>query len=113
MKLLFDENLSPRLVALVADRYPASLHVRDAGLRGAADRRIWEYARAGGFVIASKDDDFRQRSLFEGAPPKVVWLRVGDADTLEIAELLRRSAGHLREFEADAEATCVILDLAR
>ena len=39
MKLLLDENLSPRLVALLADEYPESAHLRDRGLRGADDRR--------------------------------------------------------------------------
>jgi predicted nuclease of predicted toxin-antitoxin system len=72
VKLLLDENLSPRLVKLLADAYPGSVHVSEAGLRGAADQRIWEHARAAGYTIVSKDDDFRQRSLFEGTPPKVV-----------------------------------------
>lgn len=90
MKLLFDENASPRLVGLLEDEYPESTHVRDAGLRGAADRLIWEHARDHGYVIVSKDDDFRQRSFLEGAPPKVVWLQeVGDAGTAAIEGRLR------------------------
>ena len=40
MKLLFDENVSPRLVAALMNDYPGSAHVRDVGLRGAADARI-------------------------------------------------------------------------
>ena len=81
MKLLFDENLSPKLVEFLGGEYPGSIHVREAGLQGAADDRIWEYSRNQGSTIVSKDDDFRQRSFFEGAPPKVVWLQVGNAGT--------------------------------
>jgi len=92
VKLLFDENLSPRLTGLIGDEYPNSTHVRDVGLTGATDARIWDHARANGFAIVSKDDDFRQRSFLEGAPPKVVWLQVGNAGTRTIAELLRREA---------------------
>jgi predicted nuclease of predicted toxin-antitoxin system len=37
MKLLFDENLSPKLVGLLDDLYPNSVHVRDVGLKSADD----------------------------------------------------------------------------
>ncbi len=113
MKLLFDENLSPDLVGLVRDEYPGSTHVRDLGLRGASDRRIWDHARDNGFVIVSKDDDFRQRSLLEGAPPKVVWLQVGNAGTAPIAGLLREQARRLRRFEGEEETALLIVSLVR
>ena len=51
MKLLFDENVSAKLAALLAEEYSGSIHVRDIGLLGASDGRIWEYARENGFVI--------------------------------------------------------------
>ena len=70
MRLLFDENLSAKLTSLLTSEYPGSEHVRHAGLVGATDRQIWEYARAHGFAIVSKDTDFRERSFVEGAPPK-------------------------------------------
>lgn len=89
MKLLFDENVSPKLVGLLEEEYPGSAHVRELGLRGAPDPRIWDHARQNGFVIVSKDDDFRQRSFLQGAPPKVIWLQVANAGTNPIAELLR------------------------
>ena len=63
MKLLFDQNLSPRLVRRLADIYADSIHVREIGLRDADDSAIWDYAKLNGFVIVSKDSDFQQRSL--------------------------------------------------
>ena len=109
MKLLFDENVSPRLIDLVRDQYPDSKHVRQAGLTGAPDAHIWQFARENGFVIVSKDDDFRQRSFLEGAPPKVVWLQVGNAGTTAIAELLRREVERLQSFELEPESALLIL----
>ena len=79
MKLLFDENLSPRLVQLVPAGFPGSVHVRDVGLKGHVDADLWELARRSGFTIVSKDTDFRERSYVEGFPPKVIWLDVGNA----------------------------------
>ncbi len=45
MKLLFDQNLSPRLVHSLADIYAGSVHVRGIGMREAEDAAIWEYAK--------------------------------------------------------------------
>ena len=76
MKLLFDENLSSKLAQMLANEYPGSAHIREVGLRGAEDRQIWDYGRAQGFAIVSKDTDFRERSYVEGFPSKVIWLDV-------------------------------------
>jgi predicted nuclease of predicted toxin-antitoxin system len=84
MRLLFDENLSPRLVGLLHDPYRGSRHVEDLGLRGQSDRTIWDYARQNEYVIVSKDNDFRQLSFLLGPPPKVIWLSVGNAGTEEL-----------------------------
>ena len=72
MKLLFDENLSPKLPRLLAELFPGSTHVRDCGLTGQSDEDIWRYAIANGFIIVSKDADFHQRTLLYGPPPKLV-----------------------------------------
>lgn len=109
MKLLFDENVSPKLVELLGEEYPESAHVRDVGLRGVADAVIWLHARVHGFMIVSKDDDFRQRSFLEGAPPKVVWLHVGNAGTGVIAQLLRREGQRLAAFESEEESALLIV----
>ena len=69
---LFDENVSHQLVGRLASEYPGSIHIRDIGLRGAEDDRVWSQARTDGFVIVSKDTDFRERSYVEGFPPSAV-----------------------------------------
>ena len=78
---------------------------------GADDQRIWDYARAQGFVIVSKDTDFRERSFVEGFPPKVIWLDVGTAGTAMIAALLRRERQRAEAFEKQDEASFLILSL--
>jgi len=113
VRLLFDENLSPRLVRLVADGYPGSVHVRDVGLKGHVDDALWHYARGSGLVIVSKDTDFRERSYVEGFPPKVIWLDVGNAGTETVARLLTAERDRARRFETDAEASMLILSLSK
>ena len=91
MKLLFDENVSPKLPQLLANEYPGSVHVGSMGMLGCDDQQIWDYSLAQGFAIVSKDTDFRERSFVEGFPPKVIWLDVGNAGTTAIADLLLRA----------------------
>ena len=78
MKLLFDENLSPKLVMALADVFPNSAHVDRLGLGGSPDSEVWEYAKQHGFVLVSKDSDFYEKSMLCGHPPKVVWIKKGN-----------------------------------
>jgi predicted nuclease of predicted toxin-antitoxin system len=96
---------------MLADVFPGCSHVVNAGLRAAEDRRIWEYARKEGFVIVSKDTDFRELSYVEGAPPKVVWLDVGNAGTKAIEALLRREHARIARFGESPESSMLILSL--
>jgi predicted nuclease of predicted toxin-antitoxin system len=98
VKLLFDENLAPSLVAALTDIYPQSVHVRDLGLKSSPDLMVWEYAAKMGYIIVSKDADFRQRSFLYGPPPKVIWIRLGNCSTRQIAELFRKRRYQIDEF---------------
>jgi len=109
MKLLFDQNLSPRLTRLLDDIYANSVHVREVGLRDASDLEIWEYAKAYGYAIVSKDSDFQQRSLLLGAPPKFIWLRVGNCTVKRTEELLRSYSAAIHTFDLDDSKSHLML----
>lgn len=109
MKLLFDQNLSHRLVAMLADIYPGSEHVKILDMHREPDAVIWKFAKENYFVIVSKDNDFHQRSFLYGWPPKVVWLRLGNCSTLEIEESLRSHLADLKAFEIDQQAAFLSL----
>jgi predicted nuclease of predicted toxin-antitoxin system len=105
VKLLFDQNLSRHLVVEFAD----SRHVTEVGLDSATDNEIWTYAGEHGFVIVSKDSDFRQLAFLNGPPPKAIWLRLGNASTTEILVVLRKNQGVMQVFsESEDEALLVI-----
>jgi predicted nuclease of predicted toxin-antitoxin system len=109
MRLLFDQNLSHRLVAQLAAEFPGSAHVRDAGLAAAPDADVWAYATANGLVLVSKDTDFQQRALLYGHPPKVIWVRSGNGPTSAVAALLRSRLADIAAFEADSAASFLAL----
>lgn len=111
MRLLFDENLSPRLVARLAIDFPDSSHVELLRLRGASDDVLWDLARDSGFVLVSKDDDFRRRASVYGPPPQVVWLSIGNAGTDVVERLLRRARPEIEEFHRRGEKSVMVLRL--
>ena len=90
MRLLFDHNLSPQLVARLADFYPNSNHVYSLKLDKEDDRIIWNYAKENGYLIVTKDTDFNDLSLLLGHPPKVIWIRRGNCTTKSLEVLLRQ-----------------------
>jgi predicted nuclease of predicted toxin-antitoxin system len=109
MKLLLDENLSPRLIESLADLYPGSQHVDRAGLGGAEDNDVWNYASIHGFAIVSKDSDFAERSVLERDPPKIVWIRIGNCSTGDVERLLRSRHEAIRRFVEEDSETCLLL----
>jgi len=109
VKLLFDENLSPRLAETLAGIYPGCAHVHACGLGGASDDAIWQYAKENEVAIVSKDSDFQERSVLRGHPPKVVWIRAGNCSTSEIEELLRIALSVITRFAEESGESCLVL----
>ena len=110
MRLLFDEPLSEKLTTFLHDLFPESVHVRQVCGGGVVDLVVWEFARRHGCLIVTKDEDFHRLSVVRGAPPKVVWIRLGNCGTQDIANLLRRHHESVRRFAEQDEATFLILD---
>lgn len=85
------------------------MHVSSVGLAGSRDEVIWRYPRENGLVVLSKDSDFNQRALLRGHPPKIVWARVGEMRTNEIAATVLARPDELDRFEVDAEQSVFVI----
>jgi predicted nuclease of predicted toxin-antitoxin system len=109
MRLLFDENLSPKLPQRLANLFPNSLHVRDVGMKATIDPIVWDYAKENDLMIASKDADMHDLSLVLGKPPKVIWLRLGNCSTLQVENLLRRNFDAIKLFHEDENLSLLAL----
>lgn len=109
MKLLLDENLSPRLVRNLSVEFPGISHIETLNLRGATDHAVWEFARDQDYAIVSKDNDFRQRSFLYGTPPKVIWLSIGNAGTDVVELLLRENHERIARFLVQTEEGLLVL----
>ena len=96
MKLLFDENLSFKLVTKLADIFPDAIHARDLLARD--DVNIWQFAKENKRVIITKDADFNDLSSLYGFPPFVVWLRTGNCKLTDMENILRTNSIKIREL---------------
>lgn len=107
MRLLFDHNLSHKLVQRLADLFPGSTQTRLLGFGTAGDSEIWRHAQQNGFTIVTLDADFSDLSVLRGHPPKVIWLRCGNSTVTEVAAPLRANSERIKTFEAVTEAGCL------
>jgi predicted nuclease of predicted toxin-antitoxin system len=109
VRLLFDEQLSEDLLKLLQDVFPDSLHVRQVGAGGATDAAVWQLALDHECLLMTKDEDFHRLSILLGAPPKVVWIRLGNCGTEDVAKLLRERCNNIQRFAEQNEATFLVL----
>ncbi|MFW5765869.1 MAG: DUF5615 family PIN-like protein, partial [Coleofasciculus sp.] len=75
----------------------------------ADDSDIWEFAKVQEFCIVTQDADFAERSRLYGSPPKVLWLRCGNAPTSRVEAMLRSGAETIQEFMRNASLDCLEL----
>lgn len=98
MNLLFDKNISHRIISKVLSNFPNAVQVREVGLEDMSDTDIWQYAKTHGYTIVTFDADFCQMAFIHGHPPKIVWLRVGNTTTDYLADYLIDKKGQIEEF---------------
>ena len=103
MKLLVDHNLSDKLSLRLQDQFPGSLHISEVLPRREKDTDIWSYAREYGFVIITKDSDYRRLNRERGHPPKVIWIRTGNTPNAVVESLLHDHYDEILAFEQDPD----------
>lgn len=100
-RLLFDQNLSPKLSKDLSDLYFGSVHVDTLGLGSESDQKIWQLALDESYLIVTKDADFSELSVLRGVPPKVIWIRRGNCTTKAVETLLRKNSESILAFDKD------------
>ena len=88
MKLLFDQNISPRILKKLSLEYNECQQVRFLGLEDASDCQIFAYAKYNGYTIVTFDSDFVDLSALKGSPPKIIYLNTGNLTTHHVSELI-------------------------
>jgi predicted nuclease of predicted toxin-antitoxin system len=98
LKLLFDQNISPKIVRQVEANFPDSKQVRHVGLEDASDITIFDFAKLNGYAIVTFDSDYVDLNVIIGIPPKIIWLKTGNLTTKSISALFNRNIFAIHEF---------------
>ncbi len=107
MNLLFDQNISHRLIRLISDIFPEAKQVRELGIENYSDKKIWEFAKENNYIIVTFDSDFYNFSMVWGHPPKIVLLRTFNQTTYNIENLIRNYQKAINDFHLDYELACL------
>jgi predicted nuclease of predicted toxin-antitoxin system len=110
VSLLFDQNISFRIVQKIQTLFPNSKQVRELGLEGFSDDKIWKFAKENNYTIVTFDSDFFEISNLKGHPPKIIWLRTGNTTTKNIIEILQQKKEIIIDFISNplyAEISCL------
>lgn len=113
MKLLFDQNISFRIISKLRDTFPEAFQVRELGLENATDHEIWKYAKRNNFSVVTFDADFYDLSNLYGHPPKIIWLRTGNRRTSDLTRLLIHKSVIIKAFLTDKSyknIACIEID---
>lgn len=114
MKLLFDQNISPRIVKQLEIQFPEVRQVRHLGLENSSDIEIFEYAKKNDFTIVTFDSDFVDLNVIKGFPPKIIWIRTGNLTTKAISELINSNIEIINNFlDSEEQSILEIIRYAR
>jgi predicted nuclease of predicted toxin-antitoxin system len=109
VKLLLDHNLSHKVALRLSDIYPGSTQTRLLNFGRTSDSELWFFARTHGYALVTKDRDIADLAVLRGAPPKVVWLRIGNCSAAAVEQTLRRNYNSIRSLDEDPER--IILEI--
>jgi predicted nuclease of predicted toxin-antitoxin system len=106
MKLLFDQNISYRILKLLNDQFQGSTSVKTEGMLNSSDKQIWEFAKKHNFIIVTQDSDFNDLNSLMGFPPKIIWIRSGNMKTSIISKILTDYFDEISRFASDERNGC-------
>ena len=84
MQFLIDAQLPPQLCKFFVERGHVANHVFESFQHDADDAEIFDFAKTALLIVVTKDDDFVRRSDTLGAPPQILWLRIGNCRNLAL-----------------------------
>ena len=103
MNLLFDQNISLRIIKRIEDIFPGSISARELGFENPHDFEIWKFAKSNNYSIVTFDSDFVDLCNLKGFPPKIIWLRIGNTSTKNIAERIALERDRILDFLNNSE----------
>ena len=111
MRLLFDQNVSYRVVKQLKPNFSDIIGVREVGLLNADDVHIWEYARQHDYTVVTFDKDIPNIGSVRGFPPKIIWLHTGNLSNQAVVDLFLNRSDEFANFIANVRKGCLLVYL--
>ena len=111
MKLWIDAQLSPHLAPWISERWAIEAYsVRRLGLLSASDQEIFDRAKDENVVLMTKDEDFCRLLQQQGAPPRILWVTVGNTSNRHLKQVLEKTFEALWRLFQDGEQLVELSD---
>jgi len=98
VKLLFDQNISSRIISKIRLNFPEAKQVTQLGIENYSDLEILEFAKENEYTIITFDADFYDLSNLKEFPPKIICLRFGNTITEFIANKINSKHSLIKDF---------------
>ena len=113
MNLLFDQNISSKVLRQLSGPFHGAKHVRLVGLEDASDLEIFEFAKINNLAIVTFDSDFVDLNVLRSSPPKIIWIRTGNLTTKSVAELLNKNIKSIIQFLNSVHPNDEVLEIIK
>jgi predicted nuclease of predicted toxin-antitoxin system len=111
VRFILDAQLPPQLAEWLSREFAISaVAARGLGLSTVADSVLFDYARAEGAVVLSKDSDFVELVHRLGSPPQIVWITCGNVSNQHLRELFSATFADILQLLSDGESLVEISD---
>lgn len=107
MRLLFDQNISFRVVRKLKPLLSDIAGVAEVGLLNADDYEVWEYAKQHDYTVVTFDRDIPMIGSVRGFPPKIIWLRIGNTNNQQLVSFITDRLPEFVEFIARRNKGCL------
>jgi predicted nuclease of predicted toxin-antitoxin system len=104
-KLLFDNNISHRVLSRLGDVFSESSHVMLEELDQSSDLDVWNFAKKNDYCVVTKDSDFNDLAFLKGTPPKVIWLKLGNCKVGDIENIFTQYSDEILDFLGSKESS--------
>ncbi len=102
-RFLVDTQLPPLLSELLNERGFDSKHTATDFPNGQflTDESILEIATEENRIVITKDKDFKNNYLLQGAPPKVLFIQLGNSSNSELLNYFRKNLAPIKSLLDD------------
>jgi predicted nuclease of predicted toxin-antitoxin system len=111
VKILADENISPRILAFLRAKGIDAVDVKEKGWHGSTDRYVLEMAYADERFVLTHDSDFGTLAINEGAPCYgIIYIRLKNLKVENVCGVLEK----LSKIDIEiAKGSIVVVEDAR